>query len=205
VSVVVAYDAGMRSVLARCGLLALTLVPSIALAQPPEQHAGMFLYGLSGGAGKRMTSGTFQSPALPVTAGQPPSDQTIGFLDLTAGMTAAGRLGLLALFEQAGGADTSGGHWGTLGFHGVARLWIAERVWIEGGFGSLNLAFRPPQQSGNNGVTRFWAGSPEAALGGAVFQGKHVTIGVLARYTTAMFDDLRVNHFSVQVELMGRQ
>jgi hypothetical protein len=181
------------------------LSPAVAVAQPPVQHKGMFLYGLSAGAGRRMTSGTFHSTSLPANAGQPPSDQTVGALDLSGGVTAASRLAVLALFEQAGGATTDTGRWGTLGFHGVVRAWVIPRVWVEGGFGTLDLAFRPPEQSGTTAVTRFWAPSPEVAAGGSIFQGAHVTIGVLARYTTAMFDDLRVSHFSVQVELMGRQ
>ncbi|HUL73230.1 MAG TPA: hypothetical protein VLT86_09015 [Vicinamibacterales bacterium] len=184
---------------------ALVLLPSLAAAQPPGQHRGMFLYGLSAGVGERTTSGTLQSSALPVTAGQPPSSQTVGVLDLSGGMTVANRLAILALFEQAGGASTDTAKWGTLGFHGVVRAWVGPRVWVEGGFGSFDLAFRPPNQTGTVGVVRFWAASPEVAIGGAIFQSQHVAIGLLARYTTATLEGLRVNHFSVQVELSGRQ
>ena len=152
-----------------------------------------------------MTSGTLSSPELPANVGQPPDGQTVAVLDLSGGVTLGHRVGVLALFEQAGGASTSTGKWGTLGFHGLVRGWVARRVWIEGGVGTFDLAYRLPGQSGSNGVTRLWAVSPEAAAGVDIFQGAHVTIGVLGRYTTAAFGDFRVSHFSVQVELLGRR
>lgn len=142
---------------------------------------------------------------MPLNVGQPPGGQTIGVLDLSGGVTLGRRIGVLAVFEQASGAETSTGKWGTLAFHGVVRGWVAPRVWVEGGFGSFDLGYRPPGQSGNNGVTRLWAASPEAAAGVDIFRGAHVTIGVMGRYSTATFGDFRVSHFSIQVELLGRQ
>lgn len=178
---------------------------SHAFAQPADQHKGQFLYGLSTGVGRRITSGTLDSPELALNVGQPPSGQTLGVLDLSGGVTLGRRVGVLAVFEQASGADTSTGKWGTLAFHGVVRGWVAPRVWIEGGAGTFDLAYRLPGQSGNHGVTRLWAASPEAAAGVDIFRGAHVTIGVMGRYSTATFGDFRVSHFSVQVELLGRQ
>ncbi|HKV99366.1 MAG TPA: hypothetical protein VJN96_06065 [Vicinamibacterales bacterium] len=191
----------------RACLLALSLLSlaSPVFAQSVDQHAGQFLYGLSTGAGRRTTSGTLSSSSLPLNVGQPPGGQTIGVLDLSGGVTLGRRIGVLAVFEQASGAETSTGKWGTLAFHGVVRGWVAPRVWVEGGFGSFDLGYRPPGQSGNNGVTRLWAASPEAAAGVDIFRGAHVTIGVMGRYSTATFGDFRVSHFSIQVELLGRQ
>jgi len=191
----------------RLFVLALTFLAlsSPALAQPADQHKGQFLYGLSAGVGRRTTSGTLMAPELPVNSGQPPSEQTMGVFDLSGGVTLARRVGALVIFEQAGGATTSTGRWGTLAFHGVVRGWVAPRVWIEGGAGTFDLAYRLPGQSGNNGVTRLWAVSPEAAAGVDIFRGAHVTIGALGRYSTATFGDFRVSHFSVQVELLGRR
>jgi hypothetical protein len=191
----------------RCGfvfVLALLLFPSTAIAQPANQHAGMYLYGLSAGVGERTTSGTLHDASLPANVGQPPSSQTVGVLDLSGGFTFARRLGALALFEQAGGADTATGNWGTLGIHGVVRAWVAPRVWVEGGVGSLMLGYRIPTGSGNNGVTRLWAVSPEVSAGGAIFQGEHVVIGVITRYAQGTFGDFTARQFSVQVELLGR-
>ena len=185
--------------------LILLLAPSPALAQPADQHRGQFLYGLSVGVGGRNTSGTLNSAELPVNVGQPPDGQTIGVFDLSGGVTLGRRVGVIAVFEQAGGAETSTGKWGTLAFHGSVRGWIAPRVWVQGGIGTFDLAYRLPGQSGNNGVTRLWAVSPEASAGVDIFQGAHVTIGVLGRYSTASFGDFRISHFSVQVELLGRQ
>ena len=128
----------------------------------------------------------------------------MGVFDLSGGVTLGHRVGVLVIFEQAGGATTSTGKWGTLAFHGVVRGWVAPRVWIEGGAGTFDLAYRLPGQSGNNGVTRLWAVSPEAAAGVDIFRGAHVTIGVLGRYSTATFGDFRISHFSVQVELFGK-
>ena len=184
------------------GVLALA---SPALAQPANQHKGQFLYGLSAGVGRRTTSGTLMAPELPANVGQPPSGQTMAVFDLSGGVTLGRRVGVLVIFEQAGGATTSTGKWGTLAFHGVARGWVAPRVSIEGGAGTFNLAYRLPGQSGNNGVTRLWAVSPEAAAGVDIFRGAHVTIGVLGRYSTATFGDFRISYFSVQVELLGRR
>jgi len=185
-------------------VLALVLVPAAARAQPANQQGGMFLYGISAGVGSRTTSGTLHDASLPANAGQPPDSHTVGVLDLSGGFTFARRLGALALFEQAGGADTATGNWGTLGIHGVVRAWIAPRVWLEGGAGTLMLGYRIPTGSGNYGATRLWAVSPEISAGGAIFQGAHVVIGVIARYAQGTFDDLTVRHFSVQVELLGR-
>jgi hypothetical protein len=185
-------------------VLAVLVFPALASAQPANQEAGMFVYGLSAGAGQRSTSGTLHSASLPANVGQPPDSQTVGVLDLSGGFTVARHVGALALFEQAGGATTSTGKWGTLGIHGVVRAWIAPRVWIEGGVGSLMLGYRVPSGSGNNGVTRLWAVSPEISAGGAIFQGEHVVIGVIGRYAEGAFDGLTVRHFSVQVELLGR-
>ena len=185
--------------------LSVLALASPALAQPADQHTGQFLYGLSAGVGRRMTSGTLVAPELPANVGQPPSGQTMGVFDLSGGVTLGHRVGVLVIFEQAGGATTSTGKWGTLAFHGVVRGWVAPRVWIEGGAGTFDLAYRLPGQSGNNGVTRLWAVSPEAAAGVDIFRGAHVTIGVLGRYSTATFGDFRISHFSVQVELLGRQ
>src|SRR5262245_32585124 len=198
------YDAWMQL---RLALVALSLVvlSSPAFAQPVDQHKGQFLYGLSTGVGRRMTSGTLSSPELPPNVGQPPSGQTMWVLDLSGGVTLGRRVGVLAVFEQAGGAETSTGKWGTLAFHGNVRGWVVPRVWVEGGVGAFDLGYRPPGQSGNNGVTRLWAVSPQAAAGVDIFQGPHVTIGVLARYSTASFGDFRISHFSVQIELLGRQ
>ena len=192
---------------ARClsAFIVFCLLPAAAFAQPADQHAGQFLYGLSTGVGRRVTSGTLNSPDLPSNVGQPPDGQTMWVLDLNGGVTLSRRVGVLAMFEQAGGADTNAGKWGTMAFHGSVRGWVASRVWIEGGAGAFDLAYRLPGQSGNNGVTRLWAVSPEAAVGVDVFQGEHVTIGVLGRYSTASFGTFRVSHFSVQIELLGRQ
>jgi len=182
----------------------LLLSPSVATAQPANQQAGMFLYGISAGGGERSTSGTLHDASLPASVGQPPSSQTVGVLDLSGGLVIARHIGALALFEQAGGADTATGNWGTLGIHGVVRAWVAPRVWLEGGVGTLMLGYRLPTGSGNYGVTRLWAASPEISAGGAIFQGAHVVIGVIGRYAQGRFDDFTVRHFSVQVELLGR-
>ena len=103
-------------------VVALVLVAAPAQAQSGPQPAGRFLYGLSGGVGSQMTSGTFHSTALPPNAGQPASSQTIGVLDLGGGVAVTGRLALLGIFEQAGGSTTDTGRWGTLGIHGVMRV-----------------------------------------------------------------------------------
>jgi hypothetical protein len=185
-------------------VFALFLLPSTANAQPANQAAGMYLYGISAGVGERSTSGTLHDASLPPNVGQPPSSHAVGVLDLSGGFTFAKRLGALALLEQAGGADTATGNWGTLGIHGVVRAWVAPRVWVEGGVGSLMLGYRPPSGSGNNGVTRLWTVSPEISAGGAIFQGEHVAIDVIGRYVQGAFDDFAVRHFSVQIELLGR-
>jgi hypothetical protein len=165
----------------------------------------MFLYAISTGVGHRTTSGTLNSPDLPLNVGQPPRGQTMGVLDLSGGVTLGPRVGVLVVFEQAGGAETSAGKWGTMAFHAVARGWIASRVWVEGGAGTFDLAYRPPGQSGNSGVIRLWAASPEFAAGVDVFRGAHVTIDVLGRYSTASFGGFRVSHVSLQLELLGRR
>ncbi len=180
------------------------VLPAIAHAQAPAQDRGQFLYGLSAGAGSKMAGGTLQSSALPPVVGQPPDSQSVAVIDLSGGVTLARRVGVLALFEQAGGSETASGRWGTLGFHGIVRGWIAPRVWLEAGGGTISLGFRPPSAAGNYNVTRLWAPSLEAAGGIDIFQGSHVTIGAIARYTTATFDGLRLQTFSIQVELLGR-
>ena len=55
--------------------LSVLALASPALAQPADQHTGQFLYGLSAGVGRRMTSGTLVAPELPANVGQPPVDR----------------------------------------------------------------------------------------------------------------------------------
>ncbi len=183
----------------------MAILPAVAAAQPAARHGGIFLYGISFGAARQTASGTLHAPEIPPAAGQPPSKQTVFALDLSGGVTLGRYVGLLALFEQSGGATTPTGRWGALGFHGVARAWVTSRVWIEGGGGTIQLGYRLPSASGSYGVTRLWAPGPEVGAGVEVFQGAHVAIGVMARYTTAKPEDLKIERFSLQVELLARE
>ena len=148
--------------------------------------------------------GTFQPPDFPPGASQPRPRQTVLALDLDGGFSLASRLAVFARLE-AGGAfvHNTPGHWGTLGLHAVARAWLTRRIWIEGGAGVTQLGYLPPPQMSVT-ASRWWAPAQEGASGFEIFQGPHVAMSVLARYSTAMFDGLRASKVSVQVGLTGR-
>jgi len=184
-------------------LMALLLAaPATALAQAPARKGGSFLYGISFGAGRRSTSGTFDPSQLPVAAKQPPSPITVGALDLEGGITLARAFAVVGTFERRPTFGIPPGGWGTAGGHAALRAWIVPRVWVEGGVGPMELAYRAdnPQLP----TSRWWTAGYEAGGGYEIFQGETVTLHVFARYTTAMFEGLRVHTLTVQFGLLGR-
>jgi len=190
----------MRAAVFACGLL--MLIPADATAQSAPGSV-TFVYGISGGVGRRNTSGAFTPSDEPAGAGQPPSPRTTASLDLDGGIRVTPRLDVMALYE--GGAtirDSQG--WGTLAAHVVVRGWVTTRVWIEGGGGFAELAFRPPSLPGTS-PSRWWAPGGEAAAGFDVFQGPTVAINLFVRYSEARFDAVRQQSLSFQVGLQSRR
>jgi hypothetical protein len=188
-----------RTALLTCGLL--MLIPSAVAAQTPA-GAVTFVYGISTGVGRRTVTGAFTSSEEPTGAGQPPSPRTTASLDVIGGIRPAPRLAVMALFE--GGAAFGESHgWGSLGAHAVVRGWVTSRVWIEGGWGLAELAFRPSSTPGS-ATSRWWAPGAEAAGGFDIFQGPTVSLDLLVRYSEARFDAVREQTVSVQIGLLGR-
>jgi len=184
-------------------LAALTAaVPASALAQNPPRKGGSFLYGISFGGGQRTTKGTFDPSHLPATASQPPSKITVGALDLEGGITLSRVFAVVGTFERRPTFGSPPGGWGTAGGHAALRAWIVPRVWVEGGVGPMELAYRSdnPQIA----TSRWWTAGYEAGGGYEIFQGPTVTLHVFARYTTAMFEGLRVQTLTVQFGFLGR-
>jgi hypothetical protein len=189
-----------RAAVFACGLL--MLIPADATAQGAP-GAVTFVYGISAGVGRRDTTGTFTPSEEPAGAGQPPSLRTTASLDLNGGLRVAPRLDLLALYE--GGATISDSQgWGTLAAHAAVRGWVTTRVWIEGGWGFAELAFRPPSLPGT-APSRWWTPGGEAAAGFDIFQGPTVAIDAFVRYSEARFDAVRQQSLSFQVGLQSRR
>jgi hypothetical protein len=177
-------------------------VPAVAAAQTVPRATGTWFYGISTGLGARTIAGTFSSSEEPAGAGQPPSSRTMGSLDLEGGLGLAGRLAVFATYE--GGASLSDSHgWGTVAFHGSVRAWVTTRVWVEGGVGPAELAFRASSTPGSSTVY-WWTPGLEAAGGYEIFQGPTVTLHVFVRYTSARLDGVHMQSVSFQVGLLGR-
>jgi hypothetical protein len=103
-----------------------------------------------------------------------------------------------------GGAAFGDSHgWGSLAAHAVVRGWVTTHVWIEGGWGLAELAFRPPSLPGT-APSRWWAPGGEAAGGFDVFQGPSVSVNLFVRYSEARFDAVRQQTVSIQIGLFGR-
>lgn len=186
----------------------LLAAPSVALAQAPSlaqapaRKGGSWLYGISFGAGRRSTSGTFDPSKLPATASQPPSRMSVGALDLEGGITLSRAFAVVGTFERRPTFGSPPGGWGTAGGHAALRAWLVPRVWVEGGVGPMELAYRAdnPQLP----TTRWWTAGYEAGGGYEIFQGPTMTLHVFARYTIATFEGLRVQTLTVQFGLLGR-
>jgi hypothetical protein len=177
------------------------LMPSVAAAQSAA-GAATFVYGISTGVGRRTVTGIFTASEEPAGAGQPPSPRTTGSIELTGGIRPAPRMAVMALFE--GGAAFGDSHgWGSLAAHAVVRGWVTTRVWIEGGWGLSELAFRPSPVPGN-APFRWWAPGGEVAGGVDIFQGPTVSLNLFVRYSEARFDAVRQQTVSVQIGLLGR-
>jgi hypothetical protein len=180
----------------------LVAVAADARAQTPERKGGSFLYGVSFGAGRRTTSGEFDPAQLPATAKQPPSPISVGALDIESGITINSRLAVVGFWEGRTTFGGPSGGWGIAGGHAAVRAWIVPRVWVEGGVGPMELAYRA--ENPQTPTTRWWTAGYEAGGGYEVFQGASVTLQVFARYTTATIEGLRVQTLTVQFGLMGR-
>jgi hypothetical protein len=189
-----------RAAVVTCGLL--MLMPSAAAAQSPAGSAVPFVYGISTGVGRRTVTGAFTASEEPAGAGQPPSPRTTGAIELTGGICPAPRLAVMALYEGGAALGDSRG-WGSFAAHAVVRGWVTTRVWIEGGWGLAELAFRPSPVPGN-APFRWWAPSGEAAGGVDIFQGPTVSLSLFVRYSQARFDAVRQQTVSVQIGLFGR-
>jgi hypothetical protein len=190
----------MRAAVLACGLL--MLIPVVATAQSTPGGAVTFVYGISAGVGRRNTTGVLTPSDEPVGAGQPPSPLTAASLDLIGGLRVAPRLDVMALYEGAATFGDSQG-WGTLAAHVVVRGWVTTRVWIEGGGGLTELAFRPSSSPGST-TSRWWAPGGEAAAGFDVFQGPTVAINLFVRYSEARVDAVRQQSLSLQLGLLSR-
>jgi hypothetical protein len=189
-----------RRIALACLVVGLASSPASAQTATPKHWS--FVYGLSAGGGRRSASGTFMPPDLPAGAGRPDNGQSVAVIDIDLGVAPGRRVAILGLYEMGGARPAGGGRWGTLGLHGALRIWVAPRVWLEGGAGVSQLGYKPPAQISTT-RSHWWAPGPEAAAGVDVFQGPTVAMSLLARYTTATFDGLRVSTFSVQVGLRG--
>jgi hypothetical protein len=148
-----------RAAVFACGLM--LWLPSAAAAQSPAAGAVTFVYGISTGVGQRRATGTFTVSEEPAGAGQPPSPRTTASLELDGGIRPAPRLAVMAIYEGGATFGNSQG-WGSLAAHAVVRGWVTTGVWIEGGWGLAELAFRPSSVPGNAPI-RWWAPSGEAA------------------------------------------
>jgi len=191
----------MRASVLACGPLILR--PADAAAQNPAGGAAPFVYGISTGVGRRTEAGAFTPSEEPAGAGQPPSPRATGSIDLIGGIRPASRLAVMALFEGSAAFGASDG-WGSLGAHAVVRGWVTTRVWIEGGWGLSELAFRPSATPGG-ATSRWWAPGAEAAGGFDIFQGPTVALNLFVRYSEAQFDKVRLQSLSVQIGLLGRR
>jgi|SRR5579864_4056724 len=181
----------------------LMLMPSAASGQSPAGGAVSFVYGISSGVGRRAVTGAFTSSEEPAGAGQPPSPRMTASLDLNGGIRPVPWLAVMALYE--GGAAFGDSHgWGSLAAHAVVRGWVTPRVWIEGGWGFAELAFRPSSLPGS-ATSRWWAPGGEAAAGFDIFQGPTVSLNLFVRYSEARFDAVRQQSVSVQIGLLGRR
>lgn len=189
-----------RAAVFACGLL--ILIPSDAAAQSPASGAVPFVYGISTGVGRRTVTGAFTSSEEPPGAGQPPSPRTIGSLDLSGGIRPATRLAVMALYEGGAAFGDSRG-WGSLAALAVVRGWVTTRVWIEGGWGLRELAFRPSSLPGS-ATSRWWAPGGEVAGGFDVFQGPTVSLNLFVRFSESHLDAVRQQTVSVQIGLLGR-
>ena len=191
----------IRAVVFTCGVL--TVLPSDAFAQSRAGGSVTFIYGISTGVGRRTVTGAFTSSEEPAGAGQPPSPRTTGSLELSGGIRPAPRLAVMALYEGGAAFDDSHG-WGSLAALAVVRGWVTTRVWIEGGWGLAELAFRPSSLPGS-ATSRWWAPGGEAAGGFDIFQGPTVSLNLFVRYSAARFDAVREQTVSVQIGLLGRR
>ena len=182
-------------------------MPSVVAAQTsaaPPRTGPSFIYGISAGLGSRMMSGTFLSTQLPLGAGQPPSSLATGSIDLVGGIGVGRRVALLAIYEGGASLGDSQG-WGTLAAHAAIRAWLASRVWVEGGGGIAELAFRPSAAViPTRPTTRWWQPGVEAAAGYDLFRGPTVSMDLLVRYSEASFEGVRQQSVSVQFGLLGR-
>lgn len=186
--------------LAGFGLL---LMPADARAQTAQERV-TFLYGVSGGAGRRTTDGTFAPSALPPGAAPVESGRTISVLTLEAGAGVGRRFAAIGLYDQTFGGNSSAGHWGTMSGSAVARFWLIERFWVEAGGGFAELGYKAPDDVPNR-ITRYWAPGFAAGVGAEVLKGRRVSITTLVRYTRATFEGLTVNNLTFQVGLLGRE
>jgi hypothetical protein len=183
-----------------------TLVVALGLAAPARAQGAsspstMVVYGVSAGGGQRRTSGVFDPAQLPAGAPQPAGYKTIGTLGFTGGVKFEDRVAVMGLWDQSFGGNTTG-HWGTSDFHAVLRLWVTSAVWVEGGGGASEMAYKGDPNT-SVAVNRFWAPGGEVAAGLDVFHTKHTALSILGRVTMANFNGLATNTFSLQVGLMG--
>jgi hypothetical protein len=183
------------------GAVVAAQTPAPAPAAP--RALGTWFYGISAGGGRRSITGSFLAAEEPPNAGQPPS-RTTGEIDLDGGMGLGHRLAALGLYERSA-SFASGNGWGTFALHGVIRGWVTDRVWVEGGVGPTELAFRTAANAATRVETRWWSPGVEAAGGYEIFQGPTVSLQVFVRYAEARFDGVRQQNISFQVGLIGRR
>lgn len=180
-------------------------VPAGAAAQipaPASTSGPSWTYGVSAGLGRRMTTGTFLPAQLPIGATQPPSPRATASIDLVGGLSFGRRLAVLAMYE--GGASLGDAHgWGTLAADAVIRGWVTPRIWIEGGGGVTELAFRAGSTS-TSPTSRWWQPGVEAGAGYDLFQGPTIAMEIFVRYHAASFEGVRQQSVSVQFGLLGR-
>lgn len=87
--------------------------------------------------------------------------------------------------------------------HAALRGWVTRHVWIEGGGGLAELAYRPLANP-TSPTDYWWAPGFEAAGGYEIFRGPTVTLHLFVRYAEARFETVRQQSVSVQVGLLGR-
>ncbi len=172
-------------------------------AQSPSGSLRLF-YGVSGGPGRRTTSGSFLTSALPAGATQPDSRRTTATLGLHVGAHVADRVGVVAVWDQTFGGNSGNGRWGGSGVYAAGRAWLTRCLWIEAGVGPAELGYKPPAQQAS-AVSRFWAPGFEAAAGADILKGPRVALSAFARYSAATFNELHVHTLSVQVGLTGNK
>jgi|SRR5579862_9216983 len=192
-----------RRPLAIATVLALSL---LGFSETAAAQAGAgderWLYGISFGAGRRTTDGTFAPSTSPSGPPQLPSPRNVGALDIEGGIKLTSRIAVVGLWELRASLGQSSSGWGINTGHAGVRAWVAPRVWIGGGVGPAELAYRSTPASV---TTRWWTTGVEASGGYDIFRGPTVTLNVLGRYTMFTIEGLRVNTFTIEMGLLGRR